>query len=251
RYAWQYLSSTGRAQLWRGIEAQLAAFAATGLRLAHLDGHLNMHLHPMVLPILLGLAPRFGIRAMRLSREDLGPALRYDRSHFPRKLGEGVVFHALAAYAAPRLRAAGIATADRVYGMHQTGHVDERYLLALVSALPPGLSEVYCHPARRDPRRYRGHTGAPEPRRRFLRSCSRAKQMGRGRTTRARSMCSLRAGPRPTAAPQGPTAPRSQSTAPGASGCAGSPPDPRSWPGRPSARRTADTPARPLRMPYA
>src|SRR5206468_1140107 len=68
-------------------------------------------------------------------------------SHFPRKLAEGVVFHALAAYAAPRLRAAGIATADRVYGMHQTGHVDERYLLALVATLPPGVSEVYCHPA--------------------------------------------------------------------------------------------------------
>ena len=147
RYAWQYLSSTGRAQLWREIEAQLTAFTATGLRLAHLDGHLNMHLHPMVLPILLELAPRYGIRAMRLSREDLGAALRYDRSHFPRKLAEGVVFHALAAYAAPRLRAAGIAAADRVYGMHQTGHVDEGYLLALVSALPPGLSEVYCHPA--------------------------------------------------------------------------------------------------------
>ena len=150
RYAWQYLSGAGRAQLRREIEAQLAAFAATGLHLAHLDGHLNtlnMHLHPMVLPILLELAPRYGILAMRLSREDLGAALRYDRSHFPRKLGEGVVFHALAAYAAPRLRAAGIATADRVYGMHQTGHVDERYLLALVSALPPGVSEVYCHPA--------------------------------------------------------------------------------------------------------
>ena len=147
RYAWQHLLGTGRAQLRREIEAQLAAFTATGLRLAHLDGHLNMHLHPMVLPILLELAPRYGIRAMRLLREDLGAALRYDRSHFPRKLAEGVVFHALAAYAAPRLRAAGIATADRVYGMHQTGHVDERYLLALVAALPPGLNEVYCHPA--------------------------------------------------------------------------------------------------------
>src|SRR5439155_1083705 len=146
RYAWQYLLGTGRAQLRREIEAQLAAFAATGLRLAHLDGHLNMHLHPMVLPFLLELAPRYGIRAMRLSREDLGAALRYDRSHFPRKLAEGVVFHALAAYAAPRLGAAGIATADRVYGMHQTGHVDERYLLALLAALPPGVSELYCHP---------------------------------------------------------------------------------------------------------
>ena len=38
-------------------------------------------------------------------------------------------------------------TADRVYGMHQTGHVDERYLLALIGSLPSGVSEIYCHPA--------------------------------------------------------------------------------------------------------
>jgi len=147
RYAWASLSRTGRAQLRCEVEAQLAAFAATGLRLAHVDGHLNMHLHPMVLPILLELAPRYGIRAVRLPREDLGTALRWDRRHLARKLAEGLVFQALAAWSAPRLRRAGIVTADRVYGMHETGHVDEAYLLALVAALPAGVSEVYCHPS--------------------------------------------------------------------------------------------------------
>ncbi|TMB03771.1 MAG: ChbG/HpnK family deacetylase [Deltaproteobacteria bacterium] len=53
---------------------------AYSVRLAHLDGHLNMHLHPMVLRILRELAPRYDIRAMRLSREDVGAALRYDRA---------------------------------------------------------------------------------------------------------------------------------------------------------------------------
>jgi hopanoid biosynthesis associated protein HpnK len=147
RYAWVYASQAGRAQLRREVEAQLSAFAATGLRLAHLDGHLNMHLHPMVLAILIELAPRYGIRALRLSREPLGTALLQDRRHLGRKVAEGLVFRLLAAHAAPRLRAAGIVTADRVYGMHQTGRVDERYLLEVIEALPPGVSEVYCHPA--------------------------------------------------------------------------------------------------------
>lgn len=147
RYAMLSLGRAGRTQLRREIAAQLDAFVATGLPLAHVDGHLNMHLHPMVLPILLELAPRYGIRAMRLTREDLGTALRHDRRHLARKVAENGVFRALAAYAAPRLRAAGIATADRIYGLHQTGHVDEGYLLALIEALPPGTSEVYCHPA--------------------------------------------------------------------------------------------------------
>jgi len=151
RYAWAYGFARGRAELRREIEAQLAAFAATGLELSHVDGHLNMHLHPMVLAILIDLAPRYGIRALRLSHEGLFAALRHDRRHLVRKVSEGLVFHTLAAYAAPRLRAAGIATADRVYGMHQTGHVDEEYLLALIARLPPGVSEVYCHPSEAAP----------------------------------------------------------------------------------------------------
>jgi chitin disaccharide deacetylase len=147
RYAWASLRAAGRAQLRRELDAQLHAFARTGLPLSHVDGHVNIHLHPMVLPILLELAPRYGIRAVRVSRESLGAALRYDRRHALRKTFEGAAFHALAAYAAPRLRAAGIVTADRVFGMHQTGHVDERYLLHVVDTLPPGVSEIYAHPA--------------------------------------------------------------------------------------------------------
>ncbi len=147
RYAWEYVLRRGKEQLRREISTQLEMFLSSGLPLAHLDGHLNMHLHPMVLAILLELAPQYGIRAIRLSREELGPALRYDRRHALRKTLEGGVFHALAAYAGPRLRAAGIVVADRVYGMHQTGHLDEAYLLHLLAALPEGSSEIYGHPA--------------------------------------------------------------------------------------------------------
>jgi hopanoid biosynthesis associated protein HpnK len=151
RYAWVALARRGRAQLRGEIEAQLAAFADSGLRLAHVDGHLNMHLHPMVLSILLAVAPRYAIRALRVSREPLLPALRHDRRHAARKGAEGIVFGLLAAWALPRVRAAGIACADRVYGMHQTGHVDEAYVLALLRALPAGVSELYCHPAESAP----------------------------------------------------------------------------------------------------
>ena len=35
--------------------------------------------------------------------------------------------------------------------MHQTGHVDERYLLSVIAALPPGVHEIYCHPAEAQP----------------------------------------------------------------------------------------------------
>ena len=147
RYAWLRLSRAGTRQLRTEIEAQLAAFVRTGLRLSHVDGHLHMHLHPMVLPILVELAPRYGIRAVRLTREPLARAIRYDGRHVVRRSLEGAVFAALARFAAPRLRAAGIATPSRVYGMHRTGEIDAPYLTALIRDLPEGASEVYCHPA--------------------------------------------------------------------------------------------------------
>src|SRR5262249_33794953 len=151
QYAIAALGRVGHAQIRREIEAQLEAFAATGLELAHVDGHLNMHLHPLILPILLDLAPRFGIHAVRLSRESLRAALRHDRRHAMRKSGEGVVFRWLASMAAPRLRAAGIVTADRVYGIHHTRPLDAAYLLAPLAPLPPGVRERYRPPPLRQP----------------------------------------------------------------------------------------------------
>jgi len=151
RHAWAWCRSRGRAELAREIEAQLAAFAATGLPLGHVDGHLNMHLHPMVLPTLVALAPRYGIRAMRVTHDDLGFALAHDPRHGLRKRTESIIFRALAAYARPRLAAAGILAPARVFGLHATGHVDEDYLMALIPRLEPGVSELYCHPAASEP----------------------------------------------------------------------------------------------------
>jgi hypothetical protein len=84
---------------------------------------------------------------MRVPREPIGAALGHDRRHATRKIAEGVVFGALAGWVGRSLRRARIVTADQVWGMHQTGHVDEEYLMRLVRNLPAGLSEVYCHPS--------------------------------------------------------------------------------------------------------
>lgn len=134
-----------REQLRREIVAQLDKFASTGLPLSHVDGHLTVHVHPTVLSILLECAERHRIRAIRLPREPLPTALRFDRSHLARKLFEGTVFAALSRWALPRIEAARLLHADRMYGLHQTGHVSERYLLDVLGQLPPGVTEIYCH----------------------------------------------------------------------------------------------------------
>lgn len=136
-----------RQQLEAEIAAQLEKFTATGLPLSHVDGHMTMHVHPTVLGILARLADQYGIRTVRLPREPLLPALRFDRRHGVRKLFEGFAFTALSRLTVKRLRRAGIRYPDRMFGLHQTGHVSEKYLLEVLRRLPDGTSEVYCHAA--------------------------------------------------------------------------------------------------------
>lgn len=136
-----------RAQIRREVIAQLDKFLVTGLPLSHVDGHLTIHMHPVVLDILLDLRDRYGIRAVRLPREPLAAALRHDRRHLPRKLFEAISFTALSRWALPRLARAGVRHPDRMFGLHQTGHVSEDYLLRVLAELPPGVNEFYCHPA--------------------------------------------------------------------------------------------------------
>jgi hopanoid biosynthesis associated protein HpnK len=134
-----------RSQLRSEIEAQLAAFHATGLVLSHLDGHLNLHVHPAVLSILLELAGQHRIRAMRLPRDDLRVTLTLDKKRLLYKLSHALIFGALCRYASRRLAVAGVRTAERVYGLLQSGEMTEAFLLGLLPKIRGGLVEWYCH----------------------------------------------------------------------------------------------------------
>jgi hopanoid biosynthesis associated protein HpnK len=133
-------------QLRQEVEAQLERFRSFGLALSHVDGHMNMHLHPVVLNILLEFADEYGIAVIRLTRDPLLQALQLDPRWPLRKAMEALVFLGLSCWAEPKLRAAGIRFPDVLYGLHQTGAIDEDYLVALIQSLPPGTIELYCHP---------------------------------------------------------------------------------------------------------
>jgi hopanoid biosynthesis associated protein HpnK len=135
-----------RAELRREIEAQLQRFRSFGLALSHVDGHMNIHLHPVIFDLLMELAGDYRIPAIRLTRDPILQALWLDARWPVRKLAEGMVFSGLSCRAASRLRERRILFSDQLYGLHQTGAIDERYLLALIPALPPGVTELYCHP---------------------------------------------------------------------------------------------------------
>jgi hopanoid biosynthesis associated protein HpnK len=135
-----------RSQLEREIEAQIVRVRDAGIRLSHIDGHLNIHLHPTVFSILAELMPRYGITSMRLSRERLTHNLRFDRQRVVGKAVERIIFGALAAHARPELDRRGIRYADEVKGVLNSGCMTERYILNILDGLGDGLTEIYFHP---------------------------------------------------------------------------------------------------------
>ncbi len=115
--------------------------------LDHLDGHLNFHVHPVVAGILIELAAEYRIPCMRLPREPLATTLRLARDHVSRKLIESIIFKTLSRRMFKLMKAHGIRTTDRLFGLHQTGHVSEEYVAGLIARLPAGTTEIYFHPA--------------------------------------------------------------------------------------------------------
>lgn len=138
---------SARRELVGEIRAQLERFRDTGLALSHVDGHHHLHLHPFVLGALVELSPEFRIPAIRLPSEELRVTLALDSSGLATKLVWSWIFRRLRRSGERRLRAAGVAFSDRVYGLLATGRMTESYVLGLIPRIQANFAELYFHPA--------------------------------------------------------------------------------------------------------
>jgi hopanoid biosynthesis associated protein HpnK len=128
-----------RRELAAEIRAQFEAFRATGLKLDHANAHRHMHLHPYVGRLLLEIGREYGLRAVRIPAEPkvagvargFGDRALYAWSHVLRRQA---------------LRA-GMVTNDAMFGLGASGHMTPALVQSLVERLPPGVTELYFHPA--------------------------------------------------------------------------------------------------------
>jgi hopanoid biosynthesis associated protein HpnK len=145
---WRYFfSAPCKAELPAEIEAQVAKFHATGLPLDHLNGHLHLHLHPVVFGILMDNAERWGIRAMRLTRDPFFLNARLASGPWADRLSHAVIFRLLSARARRVLARRNIRHTAAVFGLLQNARVDAAYVEKLLPRLPAGDSELYSHPS--------------------------------------------------------------------------------------------------------
>lgn len=140
-----FVAPGARRQLRAEIAAQFRAFAATGLRLDHANAHKHMHLHPTVGRLMLEAGREHGLRAVRVPREP--PAILARLGETP-ALGDRLLASWTRLLRA-QCRRAGMRTNRWCFGLRWSGHMKADRLARLAGALPPGLSEIYFHPAER------------------------------------------------------------------------------------------------------
>jgi hopanoid biosynthesis associated protein HpnK len=139
-----FIDPAARRQLRAEIEAQFAAFAATGLPLDHVNAHKHFHLHPTIAATLLAVGREYGMKAMRAPVESAAIVHAVDPSVAPPRID--VAGH-WARRLRDRLRRDHLVVPDTVFGLAWSGRFDGERLRRLIGLLPEGLSEIYMHPA--------------------------------------------------------------------------------------------------------
>lgn len=144
---WRYFcQSRLLPEIRRELAAQIEVPLKAGLTVWHLNGHLNLHLHPRIFPVVADLAREYRIPAVRLAREDWRTTLALAPDGPLPKIAQGLIFALLCRRAARQARAAGLVYNDHLFGLTNDGRMTEAHLTGLVPQLKPGVTEIYCHP---------------------------------------------------------------------------------------------------------
>ena len=158
------------ARLWAGIalgqvslseievelRAQVRKVIRAGIRPTHFDGHKHVHVLPGVSEIVIRLAREFRIPAVRCPAEQTADAsgpLRNRRFSKISTVKQYLISRAVSDLAGSfrkKLAQVGLVSPTYFQGLSQTGFLDASAIREILGNLPPGTSELMCHPGYRD-----------------------------------------------------------------------------------------------------
>jgi hopanoid biosynthesis associated protein HpnK len=136
-----------RAAMTDELRAQVERHLELVGYLNHIDGHLNFHVHPLFADILVNLAVEYKVPCIRLPRERVMTTLRLRRDNATRKLVESAIFRTLSRRTRRMMTERGLTSTDALFGLHQSGHLSEDYVVGVIDRIRDGTTELYFHPA--------------------------------------------------------------------------------------------------------
>jgi predicted glycoside hydrolase/deacetylase ChbG (UPF0249 family) len=135
----------GRIRVFDELTAQVRRILDAGLLPTHLDSHKHTHLLPPVLNAVARISEEFSIPWVRRPFDfPLNGTMPVPFAKRAASRGLGIVrrrFHAV-------LERHGCRTTDHFAGFQVTGRLRTRELVHLIRRLPPGTTELMCHPGR-------------------------------------------------------------------------------------------------------
>ncbi|MCX5673371.1 MAG: ChbG/HpnK family deacetylase [Planctomycetota bacterium] len=151
------VSGGARRAAARELEAQVRWALDHGLRPSHLDSHKHVHQVPPLLPLVIDLARRHGIAAVRTTAElalpDIARFLPPGWSAAAR-VRQGVLVRIARRWgrrARRIVRGSGLATTDWFFGVRATGGISAELLEHLLRRAPEGTGELMVHPGEAEP----------------------------------------------------------------------------------------------------
>jgi hopanoid biosynthesis associated protein HpnK len=136
-----------RAAMTDELRAQVERHLELVGYLNHIDGHLNFHVHPLFADILVNLAVEYKVPCIRLPRERVMTTIRLRRNNATRKLVESAIFRTLSRRTRRMMTERGLTSTDALFGLHQSGHLSEDYVVGVIDRIRDGTTELYFHPA--------------------------------------------------------------------------------------------------------
>jgi len=146
-FAAALFSLAARACMEAELSAQIERALAAGVPLTHLDSEKHVHFFPPINRIVVRLARRYGIKALRHARR-WGAQL----CSRPGVAGGGrarlkerllLVFSGLNSRGIYR---SGLRSPDRIFGVAESGKLTAGVLERILAVIPDGISEIVCHP---------------------------------------------------------------------------------------------------------
>lgn len=125
------------------IRAQIEALLSLRIKPTHIDGHINVHVHPVVFPAVCRLAREYGIPRVRLPAGEWEALKGFPGAEKPGTAFLAGVFGAMGTWVGGA--AAGLERPP-CWGLLRSGLMKADYVRWLIARLPEGTTEMYFHP---------------------------------------------------------------------------------------------------------
>jgi chitin disaccharide deacetylase len=124
------------------LTSQIKQLQSWGIIPDHIDSHNHIHIFPGISEVVARLARRFDLWKIRLPRE----SFFCWRQYFERGTLKKGLMDSLASRAAVLFRKSGIVAPDYFAGVQFPTLTDISSVQAFIRTLPPGTTELMCHP---------------------------------------------------------------------------------------------------------